>query len=181
MAQDSGLEALSEDNRRTLAQARRLRRVSSGADGTIWETAHSLLDFFRAELDPHFRKVEELLLPLMVRESRSIAEECFGHVLLGYARLRGLALGLEQEIGRGRVRTDTLTRVAELLETHVHLEQRMVLPLVERRLPPRVLAEFSELSGSVKPELPEGGGGLRFDPWPGPGDSEGGGTDWTLR
>jgi len=56
-----------------------------------------------------------------------------------------------------------------------------VFPLIEETLPEQALQEVASRLQAFEPGPPYepwvAAEGLSFDPWPGPGDSEGGGTD----
>jgi hemerythrin-like domain-containing protein len=86
---------------------------------------------------------------------------------------------LSDEVRDGAVRLETLQDLGELLEAHIRLEEREVFPMVEEALPKEALEEFSsrlavkEAGPHAEPWDPPSG--ISYDPWPGPGDSEGGG------
>lgn len=68
------------------------------------------------------------------------------------------------------------------MEVHIRLEEREVFPKIEEILPKEALEEVTsrltvkEASPRAEPWVPTEGG-LSYGPWPGPGDSEGGGWD----
>ena len=106
-------------------------------------------------------------------------------MLLQHARIRGLVMGLSDEVKGGSVRLETLGSIGELLETHIRLEEREVFPTIEEALPEEALREVADRLEAQKsrpytePWVPAQG--LSYDPLPGPGDSEGGGYDWPSR
>jgi hypothetical protein len=71
--------------------------------------------------------------------------------------------------------------IGEQLEAHIRLEERAVFPLVEESLSEAALTELAarlevkEAGPRVEPWVPAEE--LSYAPWPGPGDSEGGGYD----
>jgi hypothetical protein len=79
------------------------------------------------------------------------------------------------------VRPQTLHEIGEQLEAHIRLEERAVFPLVEESLSEAALTELAarlevkEAGPRVEPWVPAEE--LSYAPWPGPGDSEGGGYD----
>jgi hypothetical protein len=81
----------------------------------------------------------------------------------------------------GSVRPETLQGIGEQLEAHIRLEEREVFPIIEDVLPKEGLKELGsrlkvqEAGPRSEPWVPMDG--LYYDPWPGPGDSEGGGYD----
>jgi hemerythrin-like domain-containing protein len=131
----------------------------------------------------HFRQEEEVLLPVLARYGEDLlGQEPVVEMLLQHARIRGLVMGLSDEVKVGGVRPETLGRIGELLETHIRLEEREVFPMIEKVLPEEGLKEVAsrlkvkEAGPRTEPWVPKEG--LSYEPWPGPGDSEGGGYDW---
>jgi hypothetical protein len=62
------LKPLSEDHHHGLVQARRLRRAAEADEADSAEAAaKGFLDFWQKDTASHFRKVEEVLLPMMAR------------------------------------------------------------------------------------------------------------------
>jgi hemerythrin-like domain-containing protein len=106
-------------------------------------------------------------------------------MLLQHAKIRGLVMGLSDEVKVGGVRPERLGSIGELLEAHIRLEEREVLPTIEEALPAEALREVAarleaqKSSPHTEPWVPAKG--LSYDPLPGPGDSEGGGYDWPSR
>jgi hemerythrin-like domain-containing protein len=102
-------------------------------------------------------------------------------MLAQHARIRGLAMQLGDEIEGERVREDTLRELGEQLEAHIRLEEREVFPFIEEALPEDALHEVTSRLAAFEPGPPHEPWvpteGLSFAPWPGPGDSEGGGSD----
>ena len=88
---------------------------------------------------------------------------------------------LSDEVMGGNVRTEILHEIGEQLEAHIRLEERVVFPLVEESLSGAALTELAarlevkEADPWVEPWVPAEE--LSYAPWPGPGDSEGGGYD----
>jgi hemerythrin-like domain-containing protein len=122
-----------------------------------------------------------VLLPVLARYGQdALGSRPVVEMLTQHARVRGLAMQLSDEYADGNLRTETLGEIGELLEAHIRLEEREVFPLIEEVLPEIALEEVaSRLAAKaagprVEPWVPTEGG-LSYDPWPGPGDSEGGG------
>jgi hypothetical protein len=88
---------------------------------------------------------------------------------------------LSDELEQGKIREGTLRNLGEQLEAHIRLEERRVFPLIEETLPERALQEVGSRLDVFEPGPPHEpwvpAEGLSFDPWPDPGDSEGGGLD----
>lgn len=176
---DLALRGLLEGHRRDLAQARRLGRAASGGEGGLASVARSILAFWRRETSTYFRKEEEVLLPVLARHGGDLEGGHATRMLAQHARIRGLVMQLSDEEGRSEVRPETLRSLGERLEEHVRLEEQEVFPLVEGTIPERALEEVAsrleafEAGSRAESWVPARG--LSFAPYPGPGDSEGGG------
>ena len=101
-------------------------------------------------------------------------------MLSQHARIRGLVMQLSDEYAGRDVRAETLGEIGELLEAQIRLEEREVFPMIEGVLPEAALEEVAsglaakDAGPCVESWVPTEGG-LYHGPWPGPGDSEGGG------
>ena len=181
------LRDLSDHHHRGLVQARRLRRAATGDEANMpEETAEAFLEFWQEGTTTHFREEEEVLLPVLARYREDLlGREPVVKMLLQHARIRGLVIGLSDEVKGGSVRLETLGSIGELLETHIRLEEREVFSTIEEALPEEALREVADRLEAKKtqpqsePWVPAQG--LSYDPLPGPGDSEGGGYDWPSR
>jgi iron-sulfur cluster repair protein YtfE (RIC family) len=176
------LRTLSEDYHHGLVHARRLRRAAEGDDAHPAEVvARDFLDLWQKDTAIHFRKEEEVLLPVMARYGGDVAQDPLVEMLEGHARIRGLVMRLSDEVVGGKVRAETLREIGEQLEAHIRLEERVVFPLIEESLPEAALTELAarlevKVAGPrVEPWIPAEE--LSYASWPGPGDSEGGGFD----
>lgn len=118
MTRDPRLQPLSRDHHHALVWARRLARV------TTWTRAEgeALHLRFEAELEPHFRVEEAILLPALRAADRApLADQ----VAAEHATLRALAL-------RARVGDAAATcALGEHLSAHVRFEERVVFPACE--------------------------------------------------
>ena len=89
---------------------------------------------------------------------------------------------LSDELRNKALMPETLQRIGELLEAHIRLEEREVFPKIEEVLAEEGLKEVAdrlkirEARPQTEPWIPKEG--LSYEPWPGPGDSEGGGYEW---
>jgi hemerythrin-like domain-containing protein len=175
------LRSLSEDHHHGLVNARRLRQAAS-VEGTIREeVVRTFLEFWQKDTSVHFRREEEVLLPVLARHGGDLAQEPVVKMLNQHARIRGLVMELSDQATDGSVRPETLQGIGEQLEEHIRLEEREVFPMIEDVLPKEGLKELGsrlkvqEAGPRSEPWVPMDG--LYYDPWPGPGDSEGGGYD----
>jgi hemerythrin-like domain-containing protein len=181
------LRDLSDHHHRALVQARRLKRAATGDEANMpEETAEAFLEFWQEGTTTHFREEEEVLLPVLARYREDLlGREPVVEMLLQHARIRGLIMGLSDEVKGGSVRLETLGSIGELLESHIRLEEREVFSTIEEALPEEALREVADRLEAKKtqpqsePWVPAQG--LSYDPLPGPGDSEGGGYDWPSR
>jgi hemerythrin-like domain-containing protein len=176
------LRTLSEDHHHGLVQARRLRKAAEGEETNSAEAAvKGFLDFWQKDTALHFRKEEEVLLPVMARYGGDLYREPLVEMIQDHARIRGLVMQLSDEAIGGNVRPETLHEIGERLEAHIRLEERVVFPLIEESLSEAALTELAarlevkEAGPRVEPWVPAEE--LSYAPWPGPGDSEGGGYD----
>ena len=181
------LRDLSDHHHRGLVQARRLKIAATGDEANMpEETAEAFLEFWQEGTTTHFREEEEVLLPVLARYREDLlGREPVVEMLLQHARIRGLVMGLSDEVKGGSVRLETLGSIGELLESHIRLEEREVFSTIEESLPEEALREVADRLEAKKtqpqsePWVPAQG--LSYDPLPGPGDSEGGGYDWPSR
>jgi hemerythrin-like domain-containing protein len=180
MKRHPSLRPFSDDHHQGLVNARRLKRAS-GEEPNATKAAHDFLEFWRRDTSLHFRKEEEVLLPVLARYGGDLEERPVLQLLTQHARIRGLAMQLSDELERDGVRQDSLRNLGEHLEAHIRLEERRVFPLVEETLPEHALQEVASRLEVFEPGPPHErwvpSEGFSFDPWPGPGDSEGGGSD----
>jgi iron-sulfur cluster repair protein YtfE (RIC family) len=176
------LRTLSEDHHHGLVQARRLRKAAEADEADSAETVvKGFLDFWQKDTALHFRKEEEVLLPIIARYGGDLSREPLVEMIQDHAHIRGLVMQLSDETMGGNVRPETLHEIGERLEAHIRLEERVVFPLIEESLSEAALTELAarlevkEAGPRVEPWVPAEE--LSYAPWPGPGDSEGGGYD----
>lgn len=121
-----------------------------------------------------------MLLPVLARHRSDLQDrKQVVQMLLQHARIRGLVMQPSDELREGEVWPETLRNIGELLEAHIRLEERDVFPMTEEVLPEEGLEEVAsrlavkEAGPRSEPWVPSWG--ITYGPWPGPGDSEGGG------
>lgn len=181
MKRSAELRELSDDHHQGLVHARRLRSAAAGEGASPADAARDFLAFWQGETSGHFRKEEEVLLPVAARYGADIDQEPVVEMLAQHAQIRGLVMELSDGVRDGDLRPETLRRIGEGLEAHIRLEERRVFPLIEQSLPKKALEEVAsrlavkDAGPRVEPWVPSEG--LFYDPWPGPGDSDGGGWD----
>jgi hemerythrin-like domain-containing protein len=173
------LRTLSEDHQHGLVQARRLRRTTEATSAEA--AAKGFLDFWQKDTAIHFRKEEEVLLPVMARYGGDLSREPLVEMLEDHARIRGLVMQLSDEAIGGDVRPEALHEIGERLQAHIRLEEQVVFPFIEESLSEAALKELAarlevkDAGPRAEPWVPAQE--LSYAPWPGPGDSEGGGYD----
>ena len=120
-------------------------------------------------------------MPVTARHGVNVTREAVVEMLEDHALIRGLVMRLSDEVVGGTVRAETLRELGERLEAHIRLEERVVFPYLEESLPESALEELAarletkEAGPRAEPWVPAES--LSYAPWPGPGDSEGGGYD----
>jgi hemerythrin-like domain-containing protein len=182
MKRAAELRQLSDDHHQGLVQARQLRKAVAGeGGGRLEEAAGAFLEFWQRETSGHFRREEEVLLPVLARYRQDVlGRGPVVEMLSQHARIRGSVMQLSDEYTGCDIRPETLGEIGELLEAHIRLEEREVFPMIEEVLPKVALEEVASrlsVKGAgprVEPWVPTEGG-LYYGPWPGPGNSEGGG------
>jgi hemerythrin-like domain-containing protein len=181
MKRATELRKLSDDHHQGLVQARRLRKAATGEGiEPLEETARTFLKFWQRETSAHFRKEEEVLLPILERYGQDVNERLVMEMLAQHAQIRGLVMKLSDEYAEGDTQPETLRNIGERLEAHIRLEERQVFPMIEESLSKEALKEVADrvavAEAGPKAELwVPAAEGLYYEPWPGPGDSEGGG------
>jgi hemerythrin-like domain-containing protein len=141
MKRHPSLRPFSDDHHQGLVNARRLRRAASGDGGSSVDAARDFLEFWRRDTSRHFRKEEEVLLPVLARYEGDLRKQPILRMLTQHARIRGLAMQLSDELEQGEIQEDTLRNLGEQLEAHIRLEEREVFPLIEETLPERALQD----------------------------------------
>lgn len=181
MKRHPDLREFSDDHHQGLVNALRLKRTAAGEGVTPIEAARAFLKFWQEDTSIHFRKEEEVLLPVMARHGGDLEQDSVIQMLLQHARIRGLVMQISEELDLGDIQRETLQALGEQLETHIRLEERVLFPAIEESLSEEALGEVSSrlevlhAEKSSEPWAPAEG--LSSEPWPSPGDSEGGGLD----
>jgi len=143
MKRHPSLRPFSDDHHKCLVNARQLRKAASGEGANSADTARNFLDFWQRDTSRHFRKEEEVLLPVLARYGGDLGERPIRQMLTQHARIRGLAMQLSDEFEQDEIREDTLRNLGEQLEAHIRLEERDVFPLIEETLPEHALQEVT--------------------------------------
>lgn len=142
MKRAAELRGLSHDHHHGLVHAQRLKKVGDEAN-LVENTARAFLAFWQKETAAHFRKEEEVLLPVLARYGEDISWEPIAQMLIQHAQIRGLIMRLSDEIEDADVRAETLRSIGERLESHIRLEERQVFPVIEQSLSESALTEVA--------------------------------------
>ena len=153
MKRHSSLVPLSHDHHHALVEARRLGRAADGTDTERREAAADFIRFFSTETVRHFREEEEQLFPALVGQEAA-AERLLVQALLEHQRIHALVGRLEHALAADRADASAMRELAELLEAHVRLEERELLPLIEQVVPPAVLGGLDLKTARTNPRLP---------------------------
>lgn len=103
------LKEFSDDHHQGLVHALRLRKAFSGERGEFVWVVRDFLGFWKEETGPHFRKEEEVLLPVAAAYAEEVVDaEPVARMLTQHARIRGLAMNLQEELVRREVEGHTL-------------------------------------------------------------------------
>lgn len=144
MKRHPDLREFSDDHHQGLVYARRLQRAAPAQEGGLIHTAQDFLEFWEEDTRLHFRKEEEVLLPVLARYSEELLNrESVTRMLTQHARIRGLVMELRDELAGGKIRLETLQELGALLEAHIRLEERVVFPLVEKAVSEQALKEIA--------------------------------------
>lgn len=140
MQRHQALVNLSEEHHHGLVWSRRLLKLAASEQQQLpEEEIHQFLSVWEQEINPHFRREEEILLPLFAHTelywADSIQEMLRQHILL---RRDVWSLRVVQEPG-------LIHRIGNLLQTHIRLEEREVFPLIQREAEESLLARIGEL------------------------------------
>jgi len=140
MQRHEALAGLSEEHHHGLVWSRRLRKLTSrDTEQSLREVIDQFLQVWEQEINPHFRREEEILLPVFARTdmywAESIREMLRQHVLLR----RDVWLIKEDP------QPHIIQRIGDLLQEHIRLEEREVFPLIQQHAEEHLLARIGEL------------------------------------
>jgi iron-sulfur cluster repair protein YtfE (RIC family) len=153
------LRQLSEQHHHGLVAARRLRRAAKG-EVSLQEAVERFLEAWRAEIRPHFRAEEELLLPGFARAVPP-DDPLIVRTLTEHVSIRWAVGELQRSTGE---RLQVLAQTVGLaLDDHIRFEERILFPAIEAALAGPLLAELAralqevEHGGSIEGERAAGG------------------------
>ncbi|MCF7803585.1 MAG: hemerythrin domain-containing protein [Candidatus Marinimicrobia bacterium] len=139
MKRHDALVTLSSEHHTGLVWARRLTQLSDSEDTlNPGEVAHEFLDVWDSEINPHFRKEEDFLLPIFAGEG-DYSDECIWEMLQQHIILRREIWRLRQAHS-----VEILVRIGELLMEHIRHEERIVFPFIEEQSSNETLREIND-------------------------------------
>ena len=133
------LVPLTQDHHRVLAHARRLKEAAAGDMKTLRRAADDFVNFHLGRGKRHLHEEEELFFAPLVDDDtigslviRAVTE---------HLRLHAAVRTLTRQLSMGEVSGELLTRIADLLESHVRFEEQALFPLIEQNISePELLA-----------------------------------------
>ena len=133
MKRHDGLIPLTHDHHHALAQARRLERAATGDASERLLQAREFIRFFENDTLAHFREEEERLFPLVIDEEE--AQPVLSQAMLEHVGIHRLVNGLRSSVARGDISSASMTCLAQALSVHIHLEEKVLFPMIERLVP----------------------------------------------
>ena len=137
MKRSNELRDLSEDHHHGLVVARRLRQAERG-DIPLAEAVAEFLLAWSAEIQPHFRNEEGVLLPALA-EAVQVDDPLIVRTLTEHVALRRAVRAMERSPDEARALAGEIGRA---LDDHIRFEERVLFPAVEAALEGPRLAEL---------------------------------------
>jgi hypothetical protein len=144
MKRHPALVALSDDHHHELVQARRLRAAADAEAHERLAAASAYVEMFFTVTVEHFRREEEELFPVYLRQAGADAV-LVDRILREHMELHGLARVLRAEVAAEEVSRDTLRELGTLLHDHVRVEERELFEAIQRLVPDAELARIQTL------------------------------------
>ena len=141
MKRHPALVPLSDDHHHELVQARRLRTAADGEPHERLAAAAAYVEMFFTVTVEHFRREEEELFPVYLRQPGADAA-LVDRILREHMELHGLARAIRAEVAAEDVSPDTLRELGMLLHDHVRVEERELFEAIQRLVPDAELARI---------------------------------------
>jgi len=140
MKRHKALQTLSDEHHQGLVWSRRLQNINDEASPEEAQSlADDFIDIWNSEINPHFRKEEEILLPLFANTGKAtedpVMEMLEQHILL---RRDVLKIGVSPN-------TTLLQHCGNLLKDHIRHEERVVFPMIEEAAQKDLLTQIGEM------------------------------------
>jgi hemerythrin-like domain-containing protein len=137
MKRHQSLYPLSHDHHHTLVQALEMQNAGAGDDQAgIREAAARFVDFWRGDLQRHFEREEQIVLPLLAKYKAADTAE-ITVTLEQHSAIVELIGELNDQLARreGLIEASLLTNLAESLRRHIRYEESELFPAVEASVP----------------------------------------------
>jgi hemerythrin-like domain-containing protein len=132
MKRDPALRSLSSEHHTGLVIARRARLAASESEHAKFLAWEEVTSRFHGELEAHFVREEEGLLPALREVGETALVE---RTLQEHSSLRRL---IKEN------RPDNLAAFSELLTAHIRFEEKELFETAQKRLPPMILAKLED-------------------------------------
>ena len=159
MKRHPGLRELSVEHHHALVHAHRLIAAAESSPHEMSDAAGRFLEFWDAAASAHFREEEEILLPVCARFGYDLMSEQITQMLSDHAHIRGMVMDLRDQQAKGGLSADGLRRLGSRLDAHVRLEERVIFPDMQIRLPDaalmlvgQMLSVYAEVCEMASPE-----------------------------
>ncbi|MBS1272005.1 MAG: hypothetical protein MAGBODY4_01141 [Candidatus Marinimicrobia bacterium] len=141
MKRHDALVSLSSDHHTGLLWARKLKDATpESAQSDPEQLAEEFLSEWYEDINPHFRREEEILLPYFAREG-DFTHESIRKMLQQHIILRRDVAKL-----RENVTVNLLVKIGDTLHEHIRHEERTVFPLIEEQTSEKILQKiYAEL------------------------------------
>ena len=124
------LVPLTHDHHHTLAQARRLKDVSSlEREADRRNVANDFVNFYFGRAVRHFHEEEELFFAPLIDVPE--ARELVVRAVSDHLRLHALVRRVKRQLSEGEAEEALLKEISDLLTEHVRFEEKELFPLVE--------------------------------------------------
>jgi hemerythrin-like domain-containing protein len=156
---DPALVRLSRDHNRGLVVALHVEHALPEASGAeVDEMLHTVVDFWRTSLLPHFRAECECLLARLVRHA-GLSDALITRTETDHLQVHALVASL-REANNPAERRRLLSNLATLLRDHIRWEESVLFEATQTSLTPPELAALAEDLAERIPEEPPP------PPWP---------------
>jgi iron-sulfur cluster repair protein YtfE (RIC family) len=145
MKRHHSLHPLSRDHHHALVQARRLCLAAAANDpDNLAEAAARFADYWEGELQDHFLREEQILLPLLAKHASPESDE-LRETLRQHAEIMRLVAELNGQLARRTgIEAHLLDWLGESLRRHIRFEEGVLFPKLEASAPEEELARMGK-------------------------------------
>jgi hemerythrin-like domain-containing protein len=165
MKRHPSLHPLSRDHHHALVQARNLSLAAAEPDSSdLAQAGAKFTDYWESDLQAHFSREEQILLPLLAEHTSSDGVEILG-TLRQHAEIRRLVSELTDKLARQEMpEASLLEALGEALRRHIRFEENELFPAIEALASEEDLWRMNELLETERSQT--GHGGCRLSPKP---------------